>query len=86
MTDHNAVADAVVSKLKEDNAFRGCPLTREEQSAVKELVVVNESLQNVASMQKRFMKWGGLVLTAVVIVAARDIYGFILTVWHTVVK
>ena len=80
--DHEAIADSVVSKLRAEKGFRGCPLSRDEQKAVKELAAVNSILQNIATAQKRFTKWGGLLLTAVIIVAAKDIYGFIISLWE----
>ncbi len=70
------IALKVVAKLKEGKAFRGCPLTRDEQVAVKE----------VAAMTKKGKKWFNIVIVALLMLAAKDIYHLLKAGWLAVTK
>jgi len=70
------IASKVVDKLKEENGFRGCPLTRDEQAIIKD----------VASMTKKGKKWVNIVIVALLMLAAKDIYHLIKAGWQAVSK
>lgn len=74
--DHKQLATDIVAELKAGNAFRGCPLNREQQATVAEL----------ANTTKKAKRWSGVLVTALLIMFAKDIYGLLATAWTAVTR
>lgn len=74
--DHKQLATDIATELKAGNAFRGCPLNREQQATVAEL----------ANTTKTAKRWSGVLVTALLIMFAKDIYVTLTTIWEAVTR
>lgn len=86
MTDKQSedIALKVVAKLKDENAFRGCPLTRDEQGKIKEVARMADELIPLAAVSKKGRKYVGLLFIGLLYLAAKDIYGWLSTAWGAI--
>jgi len=84
--DYKNLATEIVAELKAEKGFRGCPLTRDEQGAVKDIAMVADELIPLASVSKKSKKFASIFFIAILMLAAKGIYEFLETLWHTVVK
>ena len=80
------IASRVVDKLKEENGFRGCPLTRDEQGQVKHIAALEGELQELVSVTKKGKKYFGILFVALIMLSAKGMYESLITLWHTVAK